>query len=122
MTKLGSGVALESGRLRETGPSARSVRRRFSVNSRSGKTKGGFALSGESHDIYEKAGTYKRFGRFARDHMLLIINYLQRNFRTGSPPQGELKVQAKATMLMKTKERQSGNLIKATMLMKTNDL
>ena len=78
LTKLGSGVALEGGRRRETGTSPRSVRRRFSVNSRSGKTKGGFALSGESHDIYEKAGTYKRFGRFVRDHMLLIINNLQR--------------------------------------------
>jgi hypothetical protein len=54
--------------------------------------------------------------------MPLIINHLQRNFQAGDHLQGELKVQAKATMLMKTKERQSGNLIKATMLMKTNDL
>ena len=54
--------------------------------------------------------------------MLLIINHLELNFQTASPPQGELKVQAKATMLMKTKERQSGNLTKATMCMKTNDL
>jgi len=37
-------------------------------------------------------------------------------------PQGELKVQAKATMFMKTKECQSANLIKATMFMKTKDL
>jgi len=39
LTKLGSGVALEGGQLRETGPSPRSARRRFPANGGSGKPK-----------------------------------------------------------------------------------
>ena len=54
--------------------------------------------------------------------MSLIKSGLPRSRRRDAKTQGELKVQAKATMFMKTKERHSRNLVKATMLMKTKDL
>jgi hypothetical protein len=54
--------------------------------------------------------------------MSLMKRGLSRCRGFGAKTQGELKVQAKATMFMKTKERHSRDLVKATMLMKTKDL
>jgi hypothetical protein len=64
LTKLGSGVALEGGEASRNG--AVPPRRPPEVLGKwpDRQTNGGLALSSESHDIYEKAGTYKRFGRF----------------------------------------------------------
>jgi hypothetical protein len=73
----------------------------------------------ESHDVYEKAGTYSKNTRFAEKCITLITSRLAHRLELS---QGELKVKAKATMLQKTKEVRSCDLIKATMLMKIKDL
>src|SRR5208282_1557876 len=73
----------------------------------------------ESHDIYEKEGTYSKNTRVAEKRIRLIKSLLAVHLEM---TEGELKVEAKATMLQKTKEVKSCNLIKATMLMKINDL
>ena len=73
----------------------------------------------ESHDMYENAGTYAKNTRFAEKCITLITSRLAARLELR---QGELKVKAKATMLQKTKEARSCDLVKATMLMKTKDL
>ena len=69
--------------------------------------------------MYEKKGTYARKTRFAEKCITLITSRLVARLE---PSQGELKVKAKATMLQKTKEVESCDLVKATMLMKIKDL
>jgi hypothetical protein len=54
--------------------------------------------------------------------MLLITSLLLLQTKPVPKSQGELKVLAKATMLMKTKDRQPADLIKATISMKINNL
>jgi hypothetical protein len=73
----------------------------------------------ESHDVYENAGTYAKNKRFTEKCITMITSRLADRLELC---QGELKVQAKATMLQKTKEVECCDLIKATMLMKTKDL
>jgi hypothetical protein len=50
----------------------------------------------ESHDMYEKTGTYARKTRFAEKCIILITSRLVARLELS---QGELKVKAKATML-----------------------
>jgi hypothetical protein len=73
----------------------------------------------QSHDMYENEGTYAENVRFSEKAISLITSLLAARLEIG---QGELKVKAKATMLQKTKEAESCDLIKATMLMKTKHL
>ena len=73
----------------------------------------------ESHDMYENAETYVKNTRFVGKRIILITSRLASRLELS---QGELKVKAKATMLQKTKEARSCDLVKATMLMKTKDL
>jgi len=73
----------------------------------------------ESHDVYENAGTYAKNAMLAEKCITLITSRLVHRPELS---QGELKVKAKATMLQKTKEVRSCDLIKATMLMKIKDL
>jgi hypothetical protein len=73
----------------------------------------------ESHDMYENAGTYAKNARFSEKCITLITSRLAARLELS---QGELKVKAKATMLQKTNEVESCDLIKATMLMKTKNL
>ena len=54
--------------------------------------------------------------------MSLIKMGLPRSRRLGAKTQGEIKVQAKATMFMKTKAGETSDLIKATISMKTKVL
>jgi len=54
--------------------------------------------------------------------MLLTTNALLLQIKPVPKSQGELKVQAKATMFMKTKVGETSDLIKATMSMKINNL
>jgi len=76
----------------------------------------------QSHDIYEKTGTYARNVKIVRTSMLLIKSCLSIRKRSGGRIQGELNPRAKATMSLKTKETERADLIKATMLIKTHDL
>ena len=76
----------------------------------------------ESHDMYEKTGTYAKNARFVGKRILLITSWLSSRLNLNGGNQGELKLRAKATMLLKTKGSKSLDLVKATMLMKINDL
>jgi len=69
--------------------------------------------------MYENAGTYAKNTRFSEKLILQIRSRLADRLELS---QGELKVKAKATMLQKTKEVESCDLIKATISMKTKDL
>ncbi len=76
----------------------------------------------ESHDMYENTAAYGKYEEIDRNRKTLNINKLYGSWSSRRKTQGELKVQAKATMFMKTKESESCNLIKATMFIITNDL
>ena len=50
-----------------------------------------FFISLLGHDVYDRAGTYGRFGRCAINRMLLIINGLYENPECSAGIQGEIK-------------------------------
>jgi len=78
--------------------------------------------AGESHDVYETTSTYGKFEKSSQNRIALIINILHLKEKPVPRIQGELKVLAKATMLMKTKAGGTADLIKATMSMKNKQL
>ena len=76
----------------------------------------------KSHDVDENKATYGRIEKNVRNHISLKISRLEAPMRRRGSLQGELKMRAKATMLLKIKAGRRSVLIKATMFMRTHHL
>ena len=57
------------------------------------------------HDVYKNTRTYRKFGRFVVDRMLLIVNDLSVCLGSGTGKPGKLNFQEGPTMLYENKRK-----------------